>query len=194
MRKSILMQLGATKSQTNEKRNDDFVVRVAGTNQTQDTNKLVVFTDGSAIANGRSHATAGYSMVWPNHPQYTKGFPLLEFPKTNNRAEYSACICALKTADEIDPSRSQTLYIYTDSMLLINSITKWMPGWKRNNWIKPDGQPVLNQDLLEKINELIKQRRVHWTHVRAHTNKKDWESQWNDTADKLAREAAARTT
>jgi ribonuclease HI len=193
MRKSILIQLGAIKNSNTDNR-EDFVVRTSSNANATSENKLVVFTDGSAIANGRSHATAGYSIVWPNHPQYTKGAPLSDFPKTNNRAEYTACICALQTADEIDPSKDQPLYIYTDSMLLINSVTKWMPGWKRSNWIKPDGQPVLNRDLLEKLDELMKKRRVHWTHVRAHTNKKDWHSKWNDVADKLARDAASRST
>jgi hypothetical protein len=37
-------------------------------------------------------------------------------------------------------------------------------------------------------------RRIHWRHVRAHTNRKDWESVWNDKADQIARAAAVADT
>lgn len=198
MRRSILLQLGATKrNETSAPRSGDFIVY----NKTQvdpqqaavtEVTKLVVFTDGSCMNNGRHNARAGYAVVWPNHQEFTKGYALQGEAQTNNRAEYSGCIEALRIADIIDPSKEQTLHIYTDSMLLINSITKWLQGWKSRNWVKADGHDVLNRDLLEIIDRYMKYRRIRWTHVRAHTGKANWESKWNDVADKLAREAALK--
>lgn len=154
---------------------------------------LVVFTDGSAIANGRKNARAGYAMVWPNHPHLTAGKPLPHdgTPRTNNRAEFMACIDALAAADEADPARTKPLYIFTDSMLLINTVTKWRAGWKRNGWRKASGEPILNRDLVERLDTLLNAtpRKVVWRHVEAHTNKKDWQSIWNDKADELAKKS-----
>lgn len=151
---------------------------------------LVVFTDGSSQGNGSKHAKAGYSMVWPNHPEYTVGKPLPGQPKTNNRAEFSACIDALKVADVLDAARGKTMHIYTDSQLLINSVTKWLKAWKKNGWKKADGTTILNQDLVMELDALSQGRRIHWHHVPAHTGGTDWKSKWNDMADRLAKESA----
>jgi ribonuclease HI len=92
---------------------------------------------------------------------------------------------AQKIADRIDPSRERPLYVYTDSELLINSVTKWLPGWKRNDWKKSNRKPVLNQDLLKGID--ANPRPLIFKHVRAHTGRRDWESMYNEEADRLAR-------
>lgn len=106
------------------------------------------------------------------------------------------CIRALEIArDAIDPTFQRPLVIYTDSQLLIDSITKWLPGWKRRGWKKADGKsPVLNRDLLECIDHLRSQRGAHkctFRFVRAHTGKNDWESKMNAHVDQLARDAAS---
>lgn len=152
---------------------------------------LVVFTDGSAIGNGKANAKAGYAMVWPNHPHLTASFPLEGAIKTNNRAEFMACIKALEAVDVEDPDCDQPLHIYTDSELLINSVTKWMKSWKKNGWKKSSGDPILNADLVQRLDVLTGgKRKIVWTHVEAHTGRTDWMSKWNDVVDKMAREAA----
>ncbi|KAH7694601.1 Protein F09E5.3 [Aphelenchoides avenae] len=47
------------------------------------------------------------------------------------------------------------LTLCTDSQLLINSATQWMPGWKRRGWKKGDGSPVLNVDLVQALDVLM---------------------------------------
>lgn len=152
-------------------------------------NKLVCFTDGSALHNGKHNAKAGYAVVWPFYPNHDVSISLNDKP-TNNRAEYSALISALQIADQIDPTRLELLIVHTDSMLLINSITKWLPAWKRNNFKKKDGTPVMNVDLLNAIEELMKKRNTQLKHVRAHTGGSDWASIYNDKVDKLAKKAS----
>ncbi len=149
--------------------------------------RLVVFTDGACSNNGSSRARAGYGVVWPYNRMLDVSKRLQGAEQTNNRAEFTALIEAQKIADKIDPTQEKPLYIYTDSELLVNSITKWLPGWKRNNWKKSDKKPVLNQDLLKEIDG--NPRPLVFKHVRAHTGRQDWESIHNDEADRLARDA-----
>lgn len=160
---------------------------------------LVVFTDGSAINNGKKNAKAGYGVHWPYIENLSNSYPLLcNELQTNNRAEYKACIRALEQADEIDPDRNKKLVIYSDSLLLINSMTKWIHTWIRNNWKKNDKNPVLNRDLLENLSNYTiksqKKRNIEWIHVEAHTGNKDWISIQNDIVDKLAKDGANKST
>lgn len=149
---------------------------------------LVVFTDGSALNNGRKNAIAGWAAVFPNHPQYTCSGRLEEMPATNNRAEYMGLLKALEIADtNFDSSRR--LIVYTDSKLLYDTVTKWMSGWKKNGWVKKDGEPVMNRDLLEGLDTKLSRRRVETHHVRAHTGREDWRYKWNAVADRMARDA-----
>ena len=130
--------------------------------------------------------------MFPNHPHLTISEPLKSdhrFVATNNRAEYMACIVALEQANIEDPQYNLMLSIHTDSKLLMDSMTKWIKNWKRNNWKKSDGHEVLNRDLLERLDRLLSFRRVYWKHVKAHTGGKDYFSVWNDKADEMAKNA-----
>jgi ribonuclease HI len=151
-----------------------------------------VFTDGSCIqsSKNKSNRPAGYACVFPEYPSFNYSAKLEGKEKTNNRAEYTACIMAMKIANKIDPKYSSILYVHTDSELLINSLTKWLTGCKNKNWKKADGSPVKNVDLLKILDEHMKQRVVVFKHVKAHTGKTDWASIHNDLADRLAKKAA----
>lgn len=156
-----------------------------------DANVIKCFTDGSSIGNsGPAHLRkAGYACVFPDYRDHSFAAKL-DGERTNNRAELMAVIKALDIADEIDPGRKTLLFIYTDSELVINSATKWLMGWKRHGWRKSDGKGVMNKDLLIMLDERMQKRRMTMKHVRAHTGGKDWESIWNNAADKLAQSAA----
>lgn len=158
----------------------------------EDENTLIVFTDGSALANGKKNAIASYATVWPFHAELDFGsrLPKTEV-QTNNRGEYRALIHAYMQADVLDPNRSKTLIVYTDSMLLINSLTVWLHGWKRNDWRKSDGDIIANVDLVRELDKCMRERKTVLRHVRAHTGKNTWEAIYNDKVDKLARAASA---
>lgn len=54
--------------------------------------------------------------------------------------------------------------------------TEWIPGWKRNNWIKKtDSKPVMNQDLMMKIDDLQKKIKLKWVGGR--------QQNWKDLTD-----------
>lgn len=148
-----------------------------------------MFLDGSALGNGKANVKAGYAAVFVDHPELTlaEHLPYMNgHAPTNNRAEYMALIRALEVAPQGRPIKA-----YTDSMLLYNTITTWIPSWKRKGWRKADGTPVLNIDLVQKLDILKAQRKLTMQHVLAHTGKQDFFSVWNDKADKLAKAAAS---
>ena len=157
---------------------------------------LICFTDGSCFNNGKANASAGFAVHWPYHPELDRSEKLTFDKQTNNRAEYASAIYAIHQADTIlDPLQTKTLIIYSDSMLLIDSLSKWIFNWKKNNWRKSDGKQVLNLDLLKELdtticingNDCNGKRKVVFRHVKAHTNKKDWESIHNDIVDQMTR-------
>lgn len=143
---------------------------------------LVAFTDGSFVRG----KYAGYSVVFPEHQDFNT-CKRLDGKLTNNRAEFTGMIRALEVADGIDSSRKRDLIIYTDSELLVNTVSKWMSGWKQKGWKKYDNKPIKNLDLVKKIDELKAKRKVILRHVRAHTGRDDYYSKWNDVADRLAK-------
>lgn len=183
---SILSQFGVIVS--DDVRNAISKVREDREDDMPGVDALMAFTDGSAINNGKKNARAGYAVVWPRDEtmNFAEAIPSTEM-QTNNRAEYSAAHKALLQANEIDPSGLRTLWIYTDSQLVINCVTKWLNKWKKNGWKTATGGNVEHQDLLKDIDVMTHARRVKWVHVRAHTGGNDWKAIWNDKVDQLAR-------
>ncbi|GAB9477236.1 Ribonuclease [Globisporangium polare] len=156
----------------------------------QHPDTLVAFCDGSALQNGRRGCQAGFACVFPHNTTWNVATKLKEARATNNRAEYFAALEAMKRANLQNAAQDQVLYIFSDSMLLIRSMTEWVDNWRKKNWCKADGAPVMNRDILEKLIAEQGRRRILWRHVKAHTGRKDWKSVWNDAADQAARNAA----
>lgn len=100
---------------------------------------------------------------------------------TNNQGELQAVLELLRATAGI----SEKLLIECDSRYVIDSVTKWMPGWKRKGWRKSDGGPVLNRDLLEGIDEAIRGRDVEFSWVKGHAG-----HPLNEAADERANAAA----
>jgi ribonuclease HI len=148
---------------------------------------MICFTDGACTNNGKNGAKSSFAVVWPSHPERDHAQLVEGSLQTNNRGEYCALIHAGKQADEINPDGNEVLEVYTDSMLLINTVEKWMASWKKRGWYKADGGLVANLDLIKAIDELCQRRKIVMHHVPAHTGKKNWESVNNDKADKMAR-------
>jgi len=100
---------------------------------------------------------------------------------TNNMGELMAVLDLLQqTAD--DPAE---LTVMCDSQYVINSLTKWLPGWKRKGWRKADGQPVLNVELLKDLDHALHGRKVTFEWVKGHAG-----HPLNEAADDRARAAA----
>lgn len=101
---------------------------------------------------------------------------------TNNQGELRAVLELLQATVG---AAGEKLVIECDSRYVIDSVTKWMPGWKRKGWRKSDGGPVLNRDLLEGIDEALRGRDVSFTWVKGHAG-----HPLNEAADQRANAAA----
>lgn len=157
---------------------------------------LVVFTDGSCRNNGSSSATGGFSCVWPYNENLTGAWPLKDgIVPTNNRAEFHAFLKACRDAETIDGGEDQkasgrrTLHVFTDSELLVKTVTSYIPQWRKKGWVKKDGSPVMNLDLCQAIANACDLRAIKMQHVRAHTTGSDPASVLNRQADELAAQA-----
>jgi ribonuclease HI len=100
---------------------------------------------------------------------------------TNNMAELTAVLDLLQQTAHLEDD----LVVYCDSTYVINSVTKWMAGWKRRGWRKGDGKPVLNVDIMRALDEAMAGRRVEFRWVKGHTG-----HPLNEAADRLANAAA----
>ena len=102
---------------------------------------------------------------------------------TNNQMETQAAIAALQLFAQSGQVEPVTLY--SDSEYLINSVTKWIHGWKKKGWKKSDGTSVQNQELL-KIIDKLNTKLVKWQHVRGHAG-----NIGNERCDAIARSFAS---
>ena len=100
---------------------------------------------------------------------------------TNNQGELMAVLELFRATAHVDDD----LHILCDSQYVINSVTKWMPGWKKKGWRKGDGKPVLNLDLLQQLDAVIVGRRYRFEWVEGHIG-----HDLNEAADARARAAA----
>jgi ribonuclease HI len=102
---------------------------------------------------------------------------------TNNRMEYQAAIEGLRAL----PAGARAC-IVTDSRLMLDSMTKWITGWKRKGWRTASGDPVKNQDLVQALEaEIARHAAVRWHWVRGHeVGSAHAHKVLNDRADQLA--------
>ena len=136
---------------------------------------ITAAADGSALGNP---GPAGWAWVVDESQWRAGGWPRA----TNNQGELMAVLDLLRaTADRAD----EGLHILCDSQYVINSVTQWMPGWKRRGWRKADGKPVLNRELLEQLDEALAGRQVKFEWVKGHAG-----HPLNEAADDRARAAA----
>ncbi|THG33532.1 ribonuclease H family protein [Naasia lichenicola] len=100
---------------------------------------------------------------------------------TNNMGELKAVLELFRATE----GAGEDLLVLCDSQYVINSVTKWMPGWKRKGWRKGDGQPVMNLDLIKELDEAITGRKYRFEWVKGHVG-----HELNEAADVRARAAA----
>lgn len=98
---------------------------------------------------------------------------------TNNRMELTAAIEALSWFPE-----GASIEMRCDSQYVVNSMTTWIAGWKRNGWKTAAKKPVLNDDLIKRLDALAQKRKVTWKWVKAHVGEIG-----NERADFLVNQA-----
>lgn len=84
---------------------------------------------------------------------------------TNNCGEIQAASMAIRLAAD---NGIQKLCINTDSKFVIDSVTKWLPGWKQRGWKLASGGPVKNIIDFKELDELMlkqNQMQIKWVNL-----------------------------
>jgi ribonuclease HI len=135
---------------------------------------ITAAADGSALGNP---GPAGWAWYIDDDRWAAGGWP----HGTNNMGELKAVLELFRATAQVDDD----LLVLCDSQYVINSVVKWMPGWKRKGWRKADGAPVMNVELMKEIDEALVGRRYRFEWVKGHVG-----HDLNEAADERARGAA----
>jgi ribonuclease HI len=112
-----------------------------------------IFTDGACSGNP---GPGGWGAIlrWGEVEKELSGG---DTETTNNRMEMLAAIEALARL-----KRPVRVILTTDSTYLKDGVTKWMRGWKANGWKTAAKKPVKNQDLWERLDEVIAPHQIEF--------------------------------
>lgn len=140
--------------------------------------KVTIYTDGACSGNP---GPGGWGAILISGGA-TKELNGGEKATTNNRMELMAAIAALEAL-----KRGAHVELHTDSRYVMDGITKWIVGWKRNGWKTSDKKPVKNEDLWRRLDEARTPHKVDWRWVKGHSG-----HELNERADALARSGIGR--
>lgn len=125
--------------------------------------ETIIFTDGSSRGNPGNGGWGAVIVTDSNQVHEMGGF---EANTTNNRMEINAAIRGL-SEDSKQKNVDRTI-VYTDSKYLIDGITKWIKGWKRNGWKTKTKDDVSNRDLWEELDSIVNDRNISWKYIGGH--------------------------
>ena len=143
--------------------------------------ELRAYTDGACMKNGKRNADCG-SRVWieDEHP-LNRALKVPGEKQSNQVGELAAVIAATESL----PNYCK-LTIVTDSMYVIEGLTKHLQTWEDQGWIG-----IKNADLFKRVAYLLKKRTapsyLKW--VKGHQGIRG-----NEESDKLAKQGATKAT
>lgn len=135
---------------------------------------LQVWTDGACVPNPGVGGW-GYTLKAADGSQRGEAFGG-ERHTTNNRMEMQAILMALRALPD-----GAAAVVYSDSQYCINGLTIWRKGWKRRDWRKKGGAPLLNRDLWLELEAETARVKATFLWVRGHNG-----DPGNERADALA--------
>lgn len=142
--------------------------------------EVLLFTDGACSGNP---GPGGWAFVMRHIKTGTeKEASGGDENTTNNRMELSAVIEGLASL-----KRSTSVRVVTDSTYVMKGVTEWMKNWKRNGWrrkTRSGFEPVKNDELWKRLDELCQEHQVTWELVKGHSGHPE-----NERCDVLAVEA-----
>ncbi|TCP36646.1 ribonuclease HI [Sphingomonas sp. BK235] len=135
-----------------------------------------MFTDGACKGNPGPGGWGVVIRAGSHEKELSGGEPVT----TNNRMELTAAIEGLSAL-----TRPCRVKLMTDSRYVMDGLTKWIHGWRRNGWKTADKKPVKNAELWQALLAAAEPHRVEWEWVKGHAGHPE-----NERADRLASDAA----
>ena len=139
------------------------------------TKKVDIWTDGACSGNPGPGGWGAILRYGDSEKELSGGEPAT----TNNRMELMGAIAALEA---LKSNVKATLH--TDSKYVMDGVTKWIHGWKKNGWKTADKKPVKNEDLWRRLDAAREKHEITWKWVKGHSD-----NVMNNRADELARNA-----
>jgi ribonuclease HI len=143
--------------------------------------ELIIYTDGASRGNPGPGGWAAVILAGDYGMELAEGVQRA----TNNQMELAAVEAVLSDSGAL--SWDGTVTLYSDSMYVINGLTKWAKGWERNGWITSTKTPVENKAQWQNLLVLMKQygSRISIEKVKGHAG-----DLFNERCDELAVDAA----
>lgn len=145
--------------------------------------EIIIYTDGSSRGNP---GPGGWGVIIAYDNSESKVIELggREKHTTNNKMELMAAIEALGFVRDL--GGKYTVDMRVDSQYVINGITKWVAGWKRNGWKNGQKEAVLNRDLWEALASVVSDLqmsgcKISWKYTPGHVG-----IEGNERADVIA--------
>jgi ribonuclease HI len=135
------------------------------------------FTDGACSGNPGPGGW-GYVLRHPTTGKQREGSGG-EPDTTNNRMELIAVIQGLSAL-----SKPSLVDLTSDSKYVLDGLREWLPAWKARGWKTAAKKPVKNQDLWQRLDELLATHQVRFHWIRGHTGHAE-----NERCDALAVQA-----
>lgn len=140
---------------------------------------VVIYTDGACKGNPGPGGWAAVLSCKGQQRQLSGG----EAYTTNNRMEMTAVLRALQALKR----GNCTVRIFTDSEYVMRGMQQWLPMWRRKNFRRSNGKPVLNEDLWRALDSACTPHQIEWNWVRGHSG-----DAGNEQVDTLAQQEAER--
>ncbi|NLJ73100.1 MAG: ribonuclease HI [Syntrophomonadaceae bacterium] len=138
------------------------------------TKGIKIYTDG-ACAGNPGPGGWGVVLLYNDLEKELSGYVS---ETTNNRMELLAVIKGLEALKV----QNWEVNIYSDSAYVVNAINNnWLANWQNNGWKNSKKEAVANQDLWQRLLELMTLNKVKLNKVKGHSGDK-----WNERCDKLA--------
>lgn len=141
-------------------------------------NDIIIYTDGACSGNPGKGGWGAVLMTSQHRKEISGGMA----QTTNNQMELTAVIEALKII-----KRPSAVQIFIDSKYVMDGITKWINGWKYNDWKTKDKKPVKNIELWQALDSEVSRHEIQWHWVKGHSGNEN-----NEIADQLARQAISK--
>ena len=139
-----------------------------------------IYTDGACAGNP---GPGGYGTILFDETdqqfELSRGFRWT----TNNRMEILSVVAGLETLPV-----GQSVTLFSDSRYVLDALSKnWISGWKRKSWMTAAKTPVKNQDLWQRLDDVVEKHNMAYEWVRGHAS-----NVFNNRCDELAVAARLR--
>ena len=160
----------------------------------KDGTLIRIFTDGSVLENPGPGGWAAIMEVKGKRASQSKGYKhtINDRMELMGAAETLSFLVDLQSDSKIDDV--EKVIVISDSEYMVSAMTRgWAKRWRKNQWIKQDGDKAKNTDLWKRIlqaSDRLKKIEFRW--VRGHAKFHEAFGAENQMCAKLAKEAAGQ--